>query len=267
MRSLRRRLGWTQQELAARAGVSQGTISRAERGHVAPMTVERLRNVFLALDARLQLAPSWRGAALDRLLDADHAAISGAVFDTLGRALWTPHLEVTYSEFGERGSIDILATRRVWQAALVVEVKSDLPSSEQVGRKVDEKARLAPGIVFEREGWRPAVVGRIVVLPDEMRLRRAVKRTDVTLGRMFPARAHEIRRWLRDPSGPLAGLWFLSNIPGLTDGGNHRGRQRVRSSSASPRGAQGGRNSRRTAVRAVGPGNDERESREESGEE
>jgi hypothetical protein len=53
-------------------------------------------------------------------------------------------------------------------------VKTDIASSEAIGRKVDEKARLAPAIVHARHGWTPVSVGRILVMPESMRLRRLV---------------------------------------------------------------------------------------------
>ena len=124
---------------------------------------------------------------------------------------WTVELEVTYSEFGERGSIDVLGLRPAERAVAVIEVKTDVPSSEAVGRKVDEKARLAPGIVATRHGWKAASVGRIVVMPDTSRLRRLVERHAV-IGRMFPVDAVAVRRWLRRPSGAMAGLWFVPDI-------------------------------------------------------
>jgi hypothetical protein len=80
-----------------------------------------------------------------------------------------------------------------------------------MGRKVDEKARLAPGIAVARYGWKATSVGRIVVMPDTRRLRRLVERHAV-IGRMFPVDAVTVRRWLRMPAGEMAGLWFMSDI-------------------------------------------------------
>ena len=211
LRALRRQHGWRQSDLAGAAKTSQSTVSRVERGHIGDVTVDRVRRLFGAVDARVQLAPSWRGAALERLLDEEHGQVAGAVADVLVRDGWDVDLEVTYSIFGERGSIDVLATRRDLLAALVVEVKTDLPSGEQLGRKLDEKARLAPSIVSDRLGWRPTVVGRVVVMPELMRLRRAFARMASSLGRMFPAGGHEVRQWLRAPVGPMSGAWFLSS--------------------------------------------------------
>ena len=197
--------------MAARAGVSQSTISRAERGWLDDLTLRVIRAIFAALEARVQLAPRWKGAELERLLDEDHSRVVAEVARRLEHLGWTVELEVTYSVFGERGSIDVLGVRPAERAVVIIEVKTDLASSEVVGRKVDEKARLAPDIVAGRHGWMPVSVGRIVVMPDTNRLRRLVERHEV-IGRMFPVGAAAVRRWLRHPLGTMAGLWFLSNI-------------------------------------------------------
>ncbi len=215
IRALRRRRGWTQADLAARSGVSQSSISRAERGWLEDLTLRVIRAIFEALEARVQLAPRWKGAELERLLDEGHAAIVAEVARRLDRLGWLAEIEVTYSEYGERGSIDVLGTRAAERAVVVVEVKTDIASTEAVGRKIDEKARLAPGIVRERLGWPPTTVGRLLVMPESMRLRRIVERHPV-IGRMFPVDAVAVRRWLRRPVGTMAGLWFLSDTTRVT---------------------------------------------------
>ena len=215
IRALRRRRGWRQADLASRAGVSQSTISRAERGWLEDLTLRVIRAIFAALEARVQLAPRWKGAELERLLDEDHSVVVADVARRLEALDWTVLLEVTYSEYGERGSIDVLGVRVAERAIAVVEVKTDIASSEAVGRKLDEKARLAPGIVAARYGWTAVSVGRIVVMPESMRLRRIVERSAV-IGRMFPVDALAVRRWLRRPTGAMAGCWFLSDIARVT---------------------------------------------------
>jgi transcriptional regulator with XRE-family HTH domain len=224
LRALRRRRAWTQARLAARAGCSQALVSAAERGHLEGVTVERLRRLFGALDGRLRLAPSWRGAELDRLLDEDHAAIEHMFAHRLEAATWTPLLEVTYAIGGERGSIDVLGVRPDSRSALVAEIKSDIPSAEAVGRKLDEKRRLAPAIVRARLGWTPEVVGAMLVLPESNRLRRLLEGPAASLARSFPIDSRAAAAWLRDPDVPLAATWFLSNI-------SPRNARRVRSPS------------------------------------
>jgi hypothetical protein len=123
---------------------------------------------------------------------------------------WEVAIEVTYSEFGERGSIDVLGLQPSRRAVLVVEVKTDVPSSEATGRKLDEKARLAPKIVLDRFGWRPEAVGRVLVMPDSGRLRRIASSPAMSV--MLPTDAVAVRRWLRSPVGSLAATWFLPDI-------------------------------------------------------
>jgi transcriptional regulator with XRE-family HTH domain len=218
LRGLRRRRGWPQHELARRVGMSQSVVSRVEAGHLGGVTVDRLRRLFAGVEARLEMGPRWRGAELERLLDEAHAEVVAAVATVLESFGWAVAVEVTYSEYGERGSIDILATKAARRAALVVEVKTDLPSAEQVGRKVDEKARLAPRIVERRDGSRPETVGRVLVMPESAALRRRFDATPV-LHRLFPLESRAMRRWLKEPVGSAAGRWFLSGIAA-----RHRGR-------------------------------------------
>jgi transcriptional regulator with XRE-family HTH domain len=225
LRALRRRRGWRQVDLANRSRTSQSLISALERGAAGASSLQTLRQVFEAVEARLQLVATWRGADLDRLLDEDHRQLVGQIARRLETTGWLVELEVTYNEYGERGSIDVLGLRAAQRACLVVEVKSAIASTEAIGRKLDEKARLAPRIVEGRSGWRPATVGRIVVLPETMRLRRLVAREE-TLRRMFPASMAEVRAWLRRPVGALAGIWFLSDSSTRGVGGSRRVRIR-----------------------------------------
>ena len=141
-----------------------------------------------------------------------HAAIVSRVVDRLERAGWDTAIEVTYSEFGERGSIDVLGLRPIERAALIVEVKSDIASSEGVGRKLDEKGRLAATIVRRRFGWTPAVVGVVLGMPESPRLRRLIESQAAPLALTYPIDARAVLSWLRRPVGPLAATWFLSGI-------------------------------------------------------
>jgi hypothetical protein len=181
-----------------------------ERGHLDQTTIGTLRRVFAPLEARIDLHPSWRGADLERLLDADHAAIEEALARRIEGNDWQVLIEVTYSIYGERGSIDILALNAARRAALVAEVKSEIAAAEAVGRKLDEKRRLAAAIVHERVGWTPAIVGLVLVLPESPRLRRLLAGPAASLTRALPIASRAVAAWLRNPDRALAATWFLS---------------------------------------------------------
>ena len=74
----------------------------------------------------------------------------------LRRLGWDVIPELTYSIYGERGSIDLFGSRADRLAVVVEEVKSDLTRVEETLRKLDEKVRLVTErIGRERLGWAP----------------------------------------------------------------------------------------------------------------
>src|SRR6185437_10731423 len=101
------------------------------------------RRLFAAVDARLKVTVWWRGAAAAQLLDARHAALSERAINVLASLSWFVLSEVTFSEFGERGSIDILAGQLQTRSVVVGEVKASIGSIEETNRRLDVKERLA----------------------------------------------------------------------------------------------------------------------------
>lgn len=187
-----------------------------------------LRRILAALDAHLALEVRWRAGALDRLLDMDHSALVSEVTRLLGLAGWELRVEVTYSERGERGSIDILAFSPASGTLLIIEVKTEVASVEETLRKIDEKVRLAPTVARQRFGWQSRAVGWLLVMPERSTLRRRVASRAALFDRAFPTRGGRIRRWLQTPAGAIAGLWFLSPSQGATGIRGGGGRERVR---------------------------------------
>jgi transcriptional regulator with XRE-family HTH domain len=240
-RALRQRLGWRQADLGARAGVAQDTVSRVERGRFGAMPIGRLRAVARALDAEVVLSLRWRGGDLDRLVDEGHAALVGHVIRWLTALGWEVQPEVTFAVYAERGSIDVLAWNRASRTLLVIEVKTELVSVEETLRRHDVKVRLAARIAAERFGWQPIAVGRLLVLPDTSVARRRVARHESVLTGAYPARQETVRRWLRAPTGPIAGLAFVSDRTAVLS----VGRKRVRPLTAARERSQADRNDRR----------------------
>lgn len=193
-----------------------------------------MRRILAALDAHLIVEVRWRAGELDRLLDADHAALAALVARLLGEAGWEVRVEVTYNEFGERGSIDLLAFMPATGTLLAVEIKTDMAAVEQTLRKLDEKVRLSRGIAKARFGWQVRQVGWLLVMPENSTLRRKVAAHTSLFEKAFPMRGAAIRRWIKRPVGAAGGLWFLSDIAhgsGIRGAG---GRTRVRKPKSPP---------------------------------
>jgi len=229
-RALRQRRGWRQEDLADRAGVSQDVVSRIERGRLENVPLAKLRRVAAALDADFVLLLRWHGGDLDRLTDEGHAHLVGRVIELLKAGGWQVRTEVSYSIYGERGSIDVLAWHPGTRTLLVVEVKTELVSVEETIRKHDEKARLAARIAAEQLGWTAAAVARILVLPDRSTPRRHVDRHRSVLDAAYPVRGMAVRRWLEQSVGGIAGILWLD--PGTGVDSRPLARKRIRRSMA-----------------------------------
>ena len=212
LRAIRLRLGWRQRDVADRSGVSQPVISRGERGHLDVLTLRSIRRLAAALDAEVDITLRWRGAAIERLIDERHAALVGALAEYLTALGWEVATEVTYSRYGERGSIDLLGFHADTRSLLVSEIKSEVGSVEATVRKHDEKVRLAATVARERLGWHATSVSRLLVLPAQSTARRQVDRHRAIFDRAYPSRGHALRAWLQRPIVHVNGLIFLSFI-------------------------------------------------------
>jgi len=229
-RKLRQRAHKTQREHAATCGVSPRVVMRLEAGDIERLSVGDVIGLFSALGADVDILARYRGAAADRLLDELHARLVGQAVEVLHDYEWVSHLEVSYSSFGDRGSIDVIAYHPQRRALCVIEVKSELGAIEGTLRPLDVKARLAAEIGRERFGWRPVTIGRILILPEQRTARRQVERHGAVLGAALPMRSRALRTWLRDPVGGIAGIWFLTERQGSGERRNPSAVQRVRKS-------------------------------------
>lgn len=227
-RALRHRLGWRQSDVGAKAGVSQDTVSRIERGRLADVTVPRLRSVATSLGAELRIQLDFRGGELDRLMDEGHAALVGAVAVRLQALGWEIRPEVSFAIFADRGSIDVMAWHAASRTLLVIEVKTELTSIEETLRTLDMKVRHAADVAGDRFGWRPLRVARLLVLPDTTTARAQTRRHDGVLRAAFPLRGSALRAWLREPRGSMAGLAFVPYARGTRGSRPGAVRRRIR---------------------------------------
>jgi transcriptional regulator with XRE-family HTH domain len=212
LRAIRRRAAYTQAQLAALAGVPREDVIRIERGRAGEVKLDRTKRVFAAVGGQARLTVWWNGASADRLIDERHAAMVERGLRVYSRYAWQTAVEVTYSEWGERGSIDLLAGHEPTRSAVVNEFKTAFGSLEETNRLLDVKVRLATDLVKQRFGWRPQAISRVLIVPADDTLRRVVARHAATMDAAYPARSREVRAWIRRPSGALRGLWFLSEV-------------------------------------------------------
>jgi transcriptional regulator with XRE-family HTH domain len=227
LRALRIRANKRQHDVSVDAGVSRQQVSRVESGDIDGMTVGSLTRIGASLGATVDVIVRWHGEGLDRLLDAAHAAIVERVVRIFQANGWETAIEVTFNVRGERGSVDVCALHPQTATVVITEVKTVVPDAGSMLLTLDRKARLAPEIARSL-GWPCRNVGRLLVIGDSSTTRRRVASLGATFAAALPQRAVAIRRWLRAPAGPMAGLWFLPYDSALGTRRSPTGRQRVR---------------------------------------
>lgn len=225
LRALRHRRRLRQSDVAEAVGLSQSQISDAERGQLARMKLDDVERIAQFLEADLVVTVRWRAGDVDRLLDERHASLVERIARLLEDAGWETKPEVSYSEYGERGSIDLVAWHAPSRTLLIIEVKTELVSVEETLRRQDAKVRLAAGIVRERFGWQPKAVSKMLVMPEDRTCRRRVERHSTLFGRVYPLRGHATKAWIRGPVGAVGALLFL---PEIGRGGGRPGSARIR---------------------------------------
>jgi transcriptional regulator with XRE-family HTH domain len=202
LRAVRMRRGWRQADLAKAAGVSDSLVSRLERGMFENVPIQTVRRVLAVLDIRLDLVPRWHGGDLDRLLNARHSALHEEVARWLSDRYpgWVVAPEVSFSIYGERGVIDMLAWHSARRALLVIELKTDIVDVNELLGTLDRKRRLAKQIARER-GWPAEIVGSALIVAASRTNRRRIDAHDVALRNSLPDDGRRLRAWLDDPSG------------------------------------------------------------------
>ena len=223
VRLLRRRQRMTQRSVALVSGVPRDDLIKIEAARCGDVKVERVRRVLDALGGRARVTAWYNGATADRLLDERHAALLERAIVVLAARHWDTSTEVTFNDYGDRGSIDLLAAHVATRHVLVGEVKASFGSLEETNRSLDVKVRLAPKIARDRLGWAPTAVSRVLIVPADRTIRRIVERHSQTFAAVYPARSREFRLWLRHPDRSIAAAWFLTEVAdGNLMAGNRR---------------------------------------------
>ena len=209
VRSVRVRLGMQQVEVATHAGVSDGTVSRIERGHLDSVSLRVLRAVASALEIRVDLVPRWRGGDLERVVSARHARLAEASIRWLGEfAGWIVRPEISFSIYGERGIIDLLAWHEDRRALLVIELKTEIVDVGETIGTLDRKARLAKTVAADL-GWAADSVSVGLIVADGRTNHRRLSDHAATFRSALPDDGRRLRGWLRTPIGRVKALTFL----------------------------------------------------------
>ena len=211
IRAVRIRRALRQSDVAALSGVSQSVVSSIERGGLEETSLRSIRRVAAAVGVSLPFAPRWRGAELARLLDERHASLVRSVVTHLTQLGWDVVPERTFSVYGEQGSIDVFAWQPACRAVLVVEVKTRIVDLQDLLATVDRKRRLAPRLAREL-GWKPVLLGAVVVVPAETQIRNAISAHRALFDTSFPTGTRAVRRWLMQPERDMRGIWFVLNF-------------------------------------------------------
>jgi transcriptional regulator with XRE-family HTH domain len=206
-RAVRVKRGWRQQDVAIRAGVHRTVVSNIERGHLAAMSIGTILAVARSLDIQVSLTARWHAADLDRLVNSRHARLHESVAQWFGSALpeWVLDPEVTFSIYGERGTIDILAWHPRDRALIVIELKTDIVDVNQLMGQMNQRRRLARQIARDR-GWDPVTISTWVIVANGRTNRARLAAHRAVLRNAFPLDGRSMQGWLRRPDRSVAAL-------------------------------------------------------------
>lgn len=188
-------------------------MGKVESGLAGRYPLDTVRSIANALGARLDARLRFQGADLDRIINAAHAELHesfAAYLGTLDGWIWLP--EVTFSHYGERGVIDILAWHPVTRSLLIIELKTELVDPQELVAVMHRRARLGH-VIAAREGWEPLTVSTWVVVRDTSTERRRARRHCRLLRGAFASDGRSARSWMKRPSGTLSALSFWSFGP------------------------------------------------------
>jgi transcriptional regulator with XRE-family HTH domain len=225
IRVLRQRRGWRQADLATRCGLSRSAVSDIERGRADRYTIASVRRLLRALDADGELGVRWGAPGdLDRLLDRDHALLVRTWAEMHRHQGWEVWPEASYSVYGERGRIDLLAFHPATGTLEVAEMKTGLWDLQDTLGRLDAKVRLSRGLTAER-GWDVRAVVGALVIADGRTARRRVAEHAVLFGG-YEVRGRAARAFVRRPRAGVRGLLAFVSLPNSNQDRLRRAEQR-----------------------------------------
>jgi hypothetical protein len=119
---------------------------------------------------------------------------------------------VSFSIYGERGVIDILAWHEATRSLLIIELKTELVDPQGLVATMNRRVRLGRRIARE-QGWDPISISAWVILSEGSTNRRLVKRHAGLLRSAFPTEGRAMRHWVNQPGEAIFRAEFLVICP------------------------------------------------------
>lgn len=191
VRDLRHALGWSQDDLARKARVSQSLVSAVETMELEGLSFAMASRLLETMGARLSVTvvPPYLGERRQR--DAAHAQWTTYVGRRLEANGWVVASEVEIGGDRSRGWIDVLAYHPGSRIVLVIEVKTEIHDVGAIERTLGWYEREA-WTAGRRQGWRPSrILGGLLLLATTANDDLVADNRD-SFRRSFPLRARDL---------------------------------------------------------------------------
>jgi transcriptional regulator with XRE-family HTH domain len=212
VRETREVIGWSQRELADRAGTSHTATWRIETVRQGPLDLAVVERVLASLGLRPSFGIDERHLAdRRRQRDGVHGVLNGFLARRLAmQGGWVrPATGVQIGADVPRGWIDPLAFRPLDRALLVDETKTDIPDMGALQRSVAFDEHEAPRVAAAL-GWRPIRTVVLVLGLDSRAFGRRLADNRDLVTAAFPGDVATMAGWLADPAAPRPRGWTLA---------------------------------------------------------
>jgi transcriptional regulator with XRE-family HTH domain len=198
----RRSIGWSQAEVAHRAGVSQATVSLVERNILPDLTFRTAGLLLDALGARVRFVGDLPPLGdRERQRDPAHARCVAHIRRHLERAGWHVRTEVESGDGRGRGWIDIIAFHPAERVLLVIEVKTQIDDVGGIERTLARYERGA-WTAARSYGWRPrSELGCLLLLSTES-VEAALRFNRDSIDQTYAIRAERLSELIANPKDP-----------------------------------------------------------------
>jgi transcriptional regulator with XRE-family HTH domain len=210
IRTSRAARGWTQKELAARAGVRQSVVCAVESGDGA--RIETLQRLCVALggELRLEARLPFPGEGAGQF-DAAHARCVGAARRILAAEGYACATEQMVTDGPWRGWIDLVGYCARTRRLVIVEIKTELRDAGGLERQVDRYVRRSLEVARHHEWQVTELVVVVLVLATAEADAFLIANREV-MASAFPVRGREAIEALLD-RGHVRGRMLLMLDP------------------------------------------------------